>query len=302
MPKVLVLLATFDGMRWLPEQCRTILEQQGVDVHIVASDDCSSDGTALYLQQLSLSDSRVQVLPPTVRAGSAGQNFFRLMRDCESSGFDYVGFADQDDIWNRDKLQRACAALKSAPLSGYSSAVRAVYPNGRSVELKQSSRVTSIDFLFEGAGQGCTFLIPRAIFTRLQAVVRENTTALATVVHHDWLVYALCRSWGYSWIFDSLPSMHYRQHGSNELGAKSALSGIFKRWHMIRSGWYVAQVRSISELLGEINGTVYREIHVASGELGWLQRARWALMLGKKGRRKISDRIVLAIAAALGYV
>ena len=49
LPRIAVLLATYNGRRWLPEQLSSILAQQDVDVRVVALDDSSIDGTVDYL-------------------------------------------------------------------------------------------------------------------------------------------------------------------------------------------------------------------------------------------------------------
>ena len=52
-PRVLVLLATFDGRRYLPAQLDSILAQHDVDVRVLISDDGSTDGTVDYLRERS---------------------------------------------------------------------------------------------------------------------------------------------------------------------------------------------------------------------------------------------------------
>lgn len=304
MPKVLVLLASYNGAKWLPEQCDSILKQVGVEVRLVASDDCSSDRSHGYLLERQSFDARIEVLPLVGRAGSAGKNFYRLIRDADLRDCEFVAFADQDDIWHPDKLMRGCEELASLGKAGYSSAVRAFYDDGRSYELRQSPRVTPIDFMFEGAGQGCTFVLSRSLFEAVQQVVRNTWEPVCKVHHHDWMVYALCRSWKLPWHFDPLPSMDYRQHQGNELGARSALSGIAKRWGMIRSGWYSGQVEAVANAI-QCAGSgpsiadfarLHRQRQAPRGRLAWV------LALGRVGRRKSIDRFVLVIAAILGYV
>ena len=100
-PRVAVLMATYNGMKWLQAQLDSILTQENVDITLYASDDGSNDGTDDTLRALSKIDPRVVVLPKIAGTGSAGQNFYRLIRDVDTNAFDYVAFADQDDIWHR---------------------------------------------------------------------------------------------------------------------------------------------------------------------------------------------------------
>ena len=95
--KIAVCLAAFNGVRWLAEQLDSILAQEGVAVTVFVSVDQSSDGTEQWIDARAQVDSRIVVLPHGERFGGAARNFFRLLRDVDFSGFDYVSFADQDD-------------------------------------------------------------------------------------------------------------------------------------------------------------------------------------------------------------
>ena len=123
--RVAVLLAAHNGVLWLPEQIGSALLQQGVDVTIFVSVDHSDDGTEQFIDQLSLGDDRISILPHGKRFGGAGPNFYRLIKEVDFSGFDYVAFADQDDIWFPNKLSRASEELIRSGADAYSSNVTA---------------------------------------------------------------------------------------------------------------------------------------------------------------------------------
>ncbi len=80
---------------------------------------------------------------------------------------------------------------------------------------------------------------------QLQPWVRANAHALRAVDLHDWLVYAYCRTQGLRWYIDPVPSMHYRQHASNQVGINAGLSAYRKRWALLRSHWSRRQVLAI---------------------------------------------------------
>ena len=107
-PQIMVLLAAHNGTRWIAAQIDSILAQQAVAVQVVLSIDRSTDGTEAWAAQLAQQDARVTVLPGGQVFGGAAPNFFRLLRDVDMAGCDYVALADQDDLWHPDKLARAC--------------------------------------------------------------------------------------------------------------------------------------------------------------------------------------------------
>ena len=98
-PKIAVCLAAFNGTHWLTEQLDSILAQTGVAVTVFVSVDVSNDGTEDWVDVRAQADSRIVVLPHGENFGGAARNFFRILREVDLSKFDYVSFADQDDIW-----------------------------------------------------------------------------------------------------------------------------------------------------------------------------------------------------------
>ncbi len=304
IPKVLVLLAAYNGSSWIDEQLRTVLQQEGVELRVVVSDDGSSDDTTARIERF-LPGGRVELTRPAAPTGSAAQNFFSLMRSRPAAGFDYVSFADQDDLWNVDKLSRACRALATQRADGYSSAVLATWPDGRQRVLRQRPDCTGSDFLFEGAGQGCTFVLSASFYERARRFVAEHADLTGRLHYHDWSMYALARAWRLGWTFDPEPTMRYRQHGSNDTGARGDLGGIARRLALVRSGWYRNQLEAVAELC-----------HAAAPDdpviEGWRAllrqpagpRRRWRTVQFclRGGRRRMIDNGVVLLAACAGWL
>lgn len=249
-PKIAVLLAAYNGMQWIEEQVASILGQQSVDVTIHISVDFSEDGTEAWCKALGEVDSRVILLPPAGRFGGAARNFFRLIRDVDLHDYDAVSFADQDDIWESDKLLRATQAITSHGVDAYSSNVTAFWPDGKTILLDKSQPQVAWDFLFEAAGPGCTYVLSPALARSLRQQVIQDWEQLQQVSLHDWYCYAFARSHGFKWFIDSRPSMLYRQHESNQVGANTGLTSLFQRYVTIHEGWWFKQVQAIALLVG----------------------------------------------------
>lgn len=238
-------------------------------------------------------------------SGSAAQNFFALVRENPPDGFDFVALADQDDEWSPDKLARACESLRASAAAGYSSATLAIWPDGGSSVLKQSGRPTASDFLFGGAGQGCTFALTAELYRRAREFLNRNADLTRNIHYHDWALYALARAWGLPWVFDPLPSVRYRQHESNDTGAKSSLGGIRKRLLLIRSGWYAEQVGLISRLCASANPSspvIAAWQAIVDAPRSWPRRIRIAKFCVRGGRRGAADNCIVVIAAVLGWL
>ena len=105
-----VLLATYNGERYLREQIDSILTQDYADLRVLARDDGSSDGTVSILNEYAERvPSRFRILPQGPKSGSAKGNFLLLMQ--ETSAF-YVCFSDQDDVWLPDKVSKTKRAME----------------------------------------------------------------------------------------------------------------------------------------------------------------------------------------------
>lgn len=305
VPVVVVLMATHNGARYLKPQIESVLVQQGVSPVLVVGDDCSNDGTSELLISMKDDSDHLVLKHFKEPAGGAGQSFLRLLRETDLDNADFVAFCDQDDEWYPDKLSRATEALIRTGAVGYSSAVIAVWDDGRQKLLEQNPIQTDIDFLFEGAGQGCTFVLRGEFARQVQRWVREHRELLSGVHYHDWLVYALSRVVGGKWVFDSDPSMRYRQHENNDTGARGALAGGRKRLELIRNGWYANQVSLMIQVVSSISSgqaTPTDFNAVWSESPSFARRMRLARILSMRGRRRFHDRVVLAISATLGWL
>ena len=291
IPTVAVLLASFNGAQWLEEQLRSILACNGVSVQIFLSDDGSTDNTVELAQEIC--GDRLTVLPFEPR-GSAGQNFIRMIMDAEWDGCDYVCLADQDDIWNVDKLARAVAVLRETGAEAYSSDVTAFWPDGRQKYIRKSQPQRRWDHLFESAGPGNTFVWPLSQAKFLRDFLRgANPDIRGRIALHDWAVYAIFREAGKAWHIDARSGLAYRQHGENVLGAARGGRAIRARLDLLGNGWYRRQVLCVAALVGAQNPMID---YMRAPRLG---RALGAILRAHQCRRKTSDAGALALVFCL---
>jgi rhamnosyltransferase len=296
--RVLVLLAARNGASWIERQIVSVLDQRDTDVVIDVRDDGSSDATRVIVEGIAARDVRLRLRPDHASSGSAAGNFFHLMRGADPHGFDLIAFCDQDDEWFPDKLARAAARLRGEGADGYSAAVQARWATGTQRTLAQNPNLRSADYLFEGAGQGCTFVMTAALFGYVQRGLRDAGAATTGLHYHDWAVYALARSFGMRWIMDPQPVMTYHQHAANDTGARRSLSGVLGRIAKIRDGWYRTQVGAIVAFICAVNpidvqARRWAALSEIGGLIGTLRRLSF---VARHGRRRRSDRIVQEIA------
>ena len=288
-PQVLVLLATFNGERWLGEQLDSILRQQGVRVALFAADDGSADGTVALIQHKAAAQLIEPVLPATASPLGAAGNFLRLLSEAPLAGIDFVALSDQDDIWLPGRLVRAIDQLAGNAAQGYSSDAIAFWSDGRRRPLGKAHPQRAFDHLFEPAGPGCTYVLAAPLALALQEELRKDPTRFNGIGYHDWLVYAFARTHAYRWCIDAAPSVLYRQHDHNELGANIGTAGITRRWGRLRSGWFRQQVLQIAELWSGEHGEMVQRLR----RLEWRDRL-WLVGIARHCRRRPRDQLALA--------
>jgi rhamnosyltransferase len=302
---ILILMAVYNGFNWIEDQLKSILSQEDVNIFLMIYDDCSEDASISLIEVNSDSDNRIKLYRSQLSSGSAGANFRRLYIEADLDGFDYVALADQDDIWHPRKLITAVDKLSEHGAEGYSAAVEAFWPNGSTKLVSQHTLQRSADFLFEGAGQGCTFVIKVELFRYVQSLCKKSSETVASLHYHDWLIYLLARSWNSKWYFDADPCMQYRQHGGNEIGARGSFSAITHRLGKIRNGWYLKQVKAAINLYKLAGGTDPIPLQIdklINSPPSFLRRLQLMFILFKHGRRSFIDRSVLAVSALIGWI
>ena len=290
-PSVAVCLAAFNGIRWLPEQLNSILEQTGVSVTVIVSVDQSSDKTESWFDQCALADSRIVLLSHGEKFGGASRNFFRIIREVDFSEFDYVSFADQDDIWLPDKLSCAHELILSTGADAYSSNVIAFWPDGRKVLIEKSQEQVEWDFLFEAAGPGCTYVMRKELACAVQDVIKSRWDDMQEVGLHDWFAYAFARANGYRWVIDDYAGMLYRQHEKNQVGVNTGTRAFVQRARKVLSGWGLTQSALIAQLVGLGDDPFVKR---------WSDGSRsgllWLALHGWQCRRRLREKVIFSLS------
>ena len=246
LPSVAVLLATRNGLRWLPEQLASILDQRGVIVRVLALDDESTDGTREWLIEQAAIEPRLTVLPSMGASGSSAANFYRLTRVAELRPDELVAYADQDDIWRQGKLERHARLITEGGFDGVSSDVTSFEPDGRRSLVRKSFPQRPFDYLFESPGPGSTFLITPKLLTVVRQVLSGELAA--GIDFHDSLIYAVARAAGLRWHIDDWSSVDYRQHADNVMGANVGARPALARLRLIREQWHRRHATTLARI------------------------------------------------------
>lgn len=219
-----VLLATYNGSRFVAAQIDSILQQSYKDLRLIIRDDGSTDTTPDILDTfVKKNPSRILLMPRGRQLGVKG-NFSELMQHADG---EYIAFADQDDVWDRDKIRLTLEKMKQLEVETSKSTPLLVHTDLRVVDedlsvlspsfwkyinVKPSRGHTLNRLLAQNVVTGCTMMMNRALL-KLACPIPEQA------VMHDWWIALVAAALGK---VDALPypTMLYRQHANNTVGAK----------------------------------------------------------------------------------
>ena len=248
VPTVSVLLCCYNGGKFLAQQLESIAEQKDVRVSICVSDDGSQDETLSILQAFrDRWDEKLLSVGQGPRRGHA-DNFFSLI--FSKIDGDYFAYADQDDVWDSDKLSRAINALSGLPYDVpaiYCSRSRLIDSHGNDIGLSPlfARAPCFANALIQNIGGGNTMVMNLAARDLLSAVGPVD------IVTHDWWTYILVAGSGGLVIYDERPSISYRQHKDNLVGSSSTLSVRFKRFSLALQGrnriWNTRHIEALQQ-------------------------------------------------------
>lgn len=230
--KVVVLLSSYQGERFITQQIASILVQLPPDGCIQVRDDGSTDSTVELIE--AFGDSRISV----TRGANIGfvRSFLTLLEAAPSEA-DIFMLSDQDDVWLPHKIERAVDHLK--PLSGqpalYCSRLQLVNENLDPIGLSPAwPRAPSFkNALTENIVTGCTCAINRAA---LPLARRYGNPEL--IYFHDWWLYLVIAAFGKVAV-DTQATILYRQHANNAIGMGAGLMRYFAIFRFVRKKSWV---------------------------------------------------------------
>lgn len=217
---VIILLATYNGEKYLKKQLESLHNQTYKNFEIIARDDGSSDNTVEILKAYN-----INILDTKENLGAKGS--FSLLLDYAVKNRDaqYFMFCDQDDVWNDDKIEKTLAKMKkmekefgNIPILVHTD-LEVVDKNLKTIAdsmweyehiLPQCNSFNRL--LIQNTITGCTMMINRKLALKSLDIPNE-------AIMHDWWIGLIASSFGKIGYLNHI-TIKYRQHGKNTIGAK----------------------------------------------------------------------------------
>lgn len=222
--KLIVLMSTYNGEKYLSQQLDSLLEQDLRPDKILIRDDGSKDDTVAILEDYSSRYGFIQYFCGPNKGPA--RSFWELICNCEDA--DYYALCDQDDVWFKDKLSTAVNRLEEEdsqiPLlycSRYTLTDGLLNPINSDV----SPLYNYSDFphsLIYHTAPGCTFVFNHEARKQIVKYDLEQEYFLI----HDAIIHKVVCMFG-KMILDPASHMYYRQHGNNEIGMNANVFKVF---------------------------------------------------------------------------
>ena len=238
--KIAVLLATYNGGKYIWEQLESLFQQSCNEFHLYVRDDGSSDDTMKIVGQFrEMYPDRVTILKDSQKHRGAAKSFMYLLENVDS---EYYMFCDQDDIWLPEKIEKTFARMKEIETE-YAKKVTAAkkvpilvatdlgvvdeqlnllsYSFNKDLKIDVFRKHPEL-ICVRHVVTGCTMMFNRA--AKLAALPMSPRATM----HDEWVALCVHFKGGVISILDD-STILYRQHTSNTLGAEQARKGFFAR-------------------------------------------------------------------------
>jgi len=286
---IAILMATFNGGRFLRDQLDSLWRQTRQDFELYVRDDGSSDETLNLLRTAATAHpGRLHIdANDSVRLGPK-QSFLALLRRTDAH---YIAFCDQDDFWLPHKLERLVSAIEraestltvDAPVLCCSDATVAdatlqpmdgTFFERHGIRVSDGRDLALSRLLFRNFAIGATTMVNRALARRCHHVPEA-------AIMHDWWMALIATALGRAVVLTE-PLIIYRQHSSNVVGSRLR---VFPRtWDQV-AGYLelsrvgaarcVAQAVAFNEHFAPLPPQSARilEPFASFAEQGWMRRA-----------------------------
>ncbi len=229
-----ILLAAYNGEKYISEQIESIINQTYTDWILYIKDDCSTDRTVDIVREYEKKYSgKIKLVLSEQSSGSAKNNFFSMLKYSKHA---YVMTCDQDDIWLPDKIELTYNKMKETEkenkeipilvhtdLKVVDENLNIISESLFALQNMNSNRDKINNILVQNIVTGCTVMVNRNLLSYIIEIPKN-------AIMHDWWMALVASSLG-KIAFVNSSTMLYRQHGKNSVGAKDteSVSYIFKK-------------------------------------------------------------------------
>ncbi|GAU86723.1 alpha-L-Rha alpha-1,3-L-rhamnosyltransferase [Bosea sp. BIWAKO-01] len=251
---VSVVMATYNGAKYVEEQLQSIIGQTFRPLEIIVSDDASSDATLEIVERLAAGCGIETKILRNAKPLGFRDNFLRASLIARG---DFIAFCDQDDVWDAEKLEKCSKFFADPSISMIVHTAITVDRNANKIgDFRQGIRRS-------GIRQPLSY-DPWLTFFGFSIVYRRELLRVADIndrfidyivptemIAHDRWIMFLAQMVG-STAELAEPLVKYRQHESNTFGSRSKNRKRFDRDIRRDTDFYIASTAKMLEIVCNI--------------------------------------------------
>lgn len=219
MEQIDILMATYNGEKYLREQIESILNQTYKNIRLIISDDCSSDKTREIIKEYEEKDERITSYFQEQNLGYV-KNFEFLLTKVEN---EIYMLSDQDDVWNDTKVENTYNKLKQCDadlvftdLEVVDENLKMMYPSFNdymklSRKIKKYNKDYKMQYLYNCV-TGCTLMSKKQFLDKILPIPTYSKYA----IHDTWIGLIVSIHGKVTYLEEK--TIKYRQHGKNQVG------------------------------------------------------------------------------------
>lgn len=220
MEQIDILLATYNGEKYLSEQIESILNQTHTNFRLIISDDCSKDGTKEIIREYAKKDNRIKYYFQDRNLGYV-KNFEFLLSTVQNEKY---ALSDQDDIWEPEKIEKYLEKMEQEEADLVFGDLEIVDKNLQTIDKsfndhmslsKKIEKCKDYEMLYlYNCVTGCTILSKKKFLDKILPIPNESKH-----IYHDyWIALMVSIHGKIAYVKETY--IKYRQHGDNQVGIK----------------------------------------------------------------------------------
>ena len=225
---IAILMATYNGEKYLTEQIDSIISQTYTDWKLYFRDDSSNDKTVNIINEYcNKYPDKLFLIKDNLECKSASKNFIQMLNYiAKLEKFDYFMFSDQDDVWKEDKIEKTLAVIEQenneipilvhTDLEVVDSELNTLSKSFIKYRNLDSDKKDLSHLLIQNNVTGCTMMFNKKLIEK----INSNSNCIAM---HDWWLTLIATTFG-KIKFLNESTIYYRQHSNNVVGATKATS------------------------------------------------------------------------------
>ncbi|MGA1980070.1 MAG: glycosyltransferase family 2 protein [Sedimentisphaerales bacterium] len=223
-PAISICMATYNGEQFLGQQLDSIIAQSNQDWQLLVRDDGSDDNTVHIVEDYAgRLPEKIRLVTDDGNRLGASLNFGKLL---EYADTEYIMFSDQDDVWLPNKIELTLNAMKAAEQI-YPDKPILIHTDLQVMDYKLdiiANSMWSYQKLFPEAGSDLNRIMAQNVVTGCTVMLNKKARAVSipvpdeAIMYDWWLALKVCEHGKI--IYVSIPSVLYRQHSKNRLGAQ----------------------------------------------------------------------------------